>query len=224
MLRVYAMSQAEKLERHIFERFLSLLDVEKQNRILRFRRWQDAQRSLLGDILVRAVICQQLQCSNRELVFSKNKAEKPFIKNSSQLHFNLSHAGEWVVVALDSSPVGIDVERVRSLDGDIAKFILSPRDYQELTSKKESERASFFYELWTMQESYIKYMGKGLSIPAPPISNLIQQACFKKYNLHPQYKLSVCAEHERFPERIIYRQVEDLYSYEFVLLKNMIGR
>ena len=38
---------------------------------------------------------------------------KPFFPSQPQLHFNLSHSGSYALCALDTSPVGVDIQVVK---------------------------------------------------------------------------------------------------------------
>ncbi|MCL0028295.1 hypothetical protein M1M88_01070 [Peptococcaceae bacterium] len=45
--------------------------------------------------------------------FVENDYGKPFLKNTNDLYFNVSHSGEWVVCAIHHHPIGIDIEQVK---------------------------------------------------------------------------------------------------------------
>ncbi len=86
---------------------------------------KDAQRTLLGDVLVRYLICKRMAGKNEKLRFKKNNFGKPLLVSSPFAHFNISHSGEWVVAALSSYPVGIDVEEIKSAPLEISKHFFS---------------------------------------------------------------------------------------------------
>ncbi len=62
-------------------------------------------------------------------------------------------------------PVGVDIEKIRPIDFAIAERFFTASEYRLLMDTAEQERLQLFYTLWTLKESYIKFVGKGLSIP-----------------------------------------------------------
>lgn len=49
--------------------------------------------------------------SNRKLLLVKNGYGKPYLASHFDLHYNIFHAGKYIVVAMSrNKPVGIDVE------------------------------------------------------------------------------------------------------------------
>lgn len=60
--------------------------------------------------------------------------------------------------------MGVDVERIRSADLKIARRFFTDNEYRYIT-KTGSDIDIRFFEIWTKKEAFIKYIGKGLSIP-----------------------------------------------------------
>jgi len=87
---------------------------------------------------------------------------KPSLANYPGIHFNISHAGRWVVCAVSSEEVGVDVEQIRSIDLAIARRFFAPSEYTTLMSLEAGDRLDFFFRLWTIKESYLKALGTGL--------------------------------------------------------------
>jgi 4'-phosphopantetheinyl transferase len=165
MFSAYLLNIDKNLEKEDFDRLLNHVSHEKKKRILRFHRYEDAQRSLLGDILSRYAICERCNIKNNNLVFTSNEYGKPLLTEPSEIHFNISHSADWVVCAVDNHPIGIDVETIKPIDFNIAERFFSKAEYLSLINQPEESKLEYFYMLWTLKESYIKAEGKGLSIP-----------------------------------------------------------
>ncbi|KFM95696.1 4-phosphopantetheinyl transferase [Bacillus clarus] len=230
MLDVYAVKLDTNISKKKFDILLASVSNEKRERINRFYRLEDAQRTLLGDILVRYIICKKLNIENYEIDFRVNKYGKPYIVNFDHIHFNISHSGDWVVGCCGTSSVGIDIERVEAVDISIAEQFFSLKEYNALKSQNPLKKESFFYELWTLKESYIKAVGHGLSIPLNSFTikfdkngitalnpNNSDTYFFKQYDIDEKYKMALCATNHKFPDSVKVINIHQLYE-EFILL------
>lgn len=215
---IYALELPKYLEESQYEQLLSILSPDKQKRIIRLVRKEDKYRILLADILVRNILSKRCKIHPKVIRYDYNQFGKPFFQQFKSVSFNVSHAGDWVVCIFDYTPVGIDVEKVQPINLEIGKLVFSEEEYQDLQRKSEGrERLEYFYDLWTLKESYVKARGMGLSLPLNAYTikrysnDLIelfpnvgdQKYFFRQYDLHQEYKLSVCSTMERFANSII---------------------
>ena len=89
------------------------------------------------------------------------KAEgKPFFPGFPHLHFSISHSKEWLLCAVSTRPVGVDIEDIQPRRSSLPKYALSPAEYAEYQRLGESWQG--FYRLWTKKEAWCKYTGLGL--------------------------------------------------------------
>ena len=217
--QIYAIKITRDVPQNLFTQLCAGLTRERQKKIGKFRNSKDKQRSLLGELLLRQLIDQYSKSKKEEVVFKSNEYGKPFLVGMPDFHFNISHAGEWIVCAIDCMPVGVDVEQIQEIDMDIeeiAQKTFSEMEYQALLDIPIPKRKASFFELWTLKESYIKAVGKGLSIDLDPFSLQIQQDgriifrtkdraakwCFKQYEIDKGYKLALCRGRNEFPEKV----------------------
>ncbi|MBN2533250.1 MAG: 4'-phosphopantetheinyl transferase superfamily protein [Spirochaetales bacterium] len=201
---------------------MKFVGEKKEERILKFRRREDAERTLVGDAFIRTIVCNQFHLKNSDLEFECNEYGKPFVMNIPDFHYNLSHSGKWVACAIDYEPLGIDVEGIRPIDFSIAERFFSKTEYEDLIAKPEQEQLEYFYDLWTLKESYIKARGKGLSLPLSSFSIRKDRTgitieseneeswYFVQYPIDPGYKFSVCAGNFHFPVEVELLTPEEL--------------
>ena len=179
MIDVVIVEIKTELTKNTLDVFLPLVSTEKQNRIKQFCFFRDARNCLLGDILVRNEICRITGLRNEQIVFSTSEYGKPFLVNDYDIHFNISHAGDYIACAISNEPVGIDVEVIRVPDFRIAQRFYSPDEMEYVMEDKCKYR---FYEIWTKKESRIKWEGKGLYKSLASFSVLCKEQKEISYN------------------------------------------
>lgn len=231
-MNVYVLEFRERLEEELFAHLLRFVNEEKRKRLGRFLRWQDAHRGLFADLLVRQVIIERTGLANEAISFSQNRYGKPFLNNIPGFHFNLSHSGDWVACAVDSMPIGIDVQQIKPIDFAISERYFSAEEHSDLMQKNEADRLSYFFTLWSLKESYIKAKGKGLSIPLKSFTvkavrpgEIVfktgqpneKSKYFMQYDFVRGYKLAVCAQNRKFPTNTAIKELDELIRFFFGL-------
>lgn len=165
MLEICMLNVRKPLSQPYKAAFLEKVSLEKIAKVNRFKNPIDGHRTLCGEILIKSMLAKQLKMPISHIEFEKNECGKPYLKGHP-IYFNLSHSGDWVVAAMSDTLVGIDVELVKAIDLDIAKHFFTKQEYTWLSSIEEDKlRCKMFYMLWSGKESYMKMLGKGLSIP-----------------------------------------------------------
>ncbi|MEK5164475.1 4'-phosphopantetheinyl transferase superfamily protein [Paenibacillus sp. FSL R5-0527] len=214
-LEIFFMRILNNYNEREWQLYLHLLPAEKQQLIANYVDPVDRQRSLLADLLARHVIADRLNVPIRKVKFQTTKFGKPELMNDSGVFFNITHSGSWIGVALDHQSVGIDIEQVLPIDLDIAERFFSKSEVADLLSMPQFHQLDYFYQLWTLKESYLKEEGSGLSRPLNTFAirflkdsfRLLEgeewskRVFFQTYALESGYKCSVCARHNRFPEK-----------------------
>ncbi len=141
-----------------YNKWYNLLDVDKKQRVCRFRSESDKKRTVCGEMLARKMISDECSIAPEEICFSYNEYGKPYATNC-KIQFNISHSGDYVVCALDTFPVGIDIERIRPIDLSIAEKVFSK---EEISKVYKDKTYTEFFKLWTLKEAYCKYKGLGI--------------------------------------------------------------
>ncbi|WP_273015371.1 4'-phosphopantetheinyl transferase family protein [Paenibacillus arenosi] len=228
MQEIIAVTSFSNMDDKWFEQSLQLLPADKQQKISRYMRKPDQLRALIGEVTVRLYAMSRTGRSHDQLHFGTNTYGKPFLQDAPTFAYNVSHSGDWVVCAIDETEVGIDVEHIQPIDLAIAERFFSKEEVFDLLALPENERQDYFFDLWTLKESYIKAVGKGLSIPLNSFSFKRADGQFtfhsdtdpipwyvKQYQLDSQYKSAVCAGHNRLAVEPIKRDASELCE-EFI--------
>ncbi|WP_025689134.1 4'-phosphopantetheinyl transferase family protein [Paenibacillus zanthoxyli] len=213
-MEIIALRIPEFIEQEDLELLMTKVSEEKKEKLLKYRRSEDLYRSLLGELLVRVTACQYIGCKNGALRFVFNHYGKPSLADDPGFSFNLSHSGNWVVIIWDQrqQALGVDVEEIKPVHMEIAERFFAETEYRDLMMKQGKDRLEYFFRLWTLKESYVKAMGKGLSIPFNDFS-LVQKGDnewfspearrfhFKSFKADDRHSLSACAETEDIPDQ-----------------------
>ena len=89
---------------------------------------------------------------------------KPYFKEHENLHFNLSHSGNFAVCIVAGMPCGIDIEGNRPFKPSVAKRFFSKTEYHWIyDTENVSVQAERFFRLWTLKEAYAKATGNGIA-------------------------------------------------------------
>lgn len=209
-----AIHRTNAIDEEVFHRSLHRIPEDYRHPILRFRRKEDRDRALLGALLIRYALSQACSLPFQDIKIHRNEYGKPFLSGSPNIHFNLSHSGQWVVLVIGEHPVGVDVEQIKSIDLADFELFFSSDEMKQLSAYEGRQKLACFYDLWTLKESYMKALGVGMSMPPnsfsiefePSIAVHPRQAGqswhFRQYALDPEYKLSICSADPTFPEDV----------------------
>jgi len=139
----------------------TLLDEEERKRADSFRSAHDRRVFVGAHAALRRILARYVE---GPLCFATGSHGKPAL-SPPQVRFNLAHSDELALLAVSPDrEVGIDVEPVRELAADAARYF-SPAEQKALGSLPERERPLAFFLAWTRKEAYIKARGRGLSLP-----------------------------------------------------------
>ncbi|CAA7196354.1 4'-phosphopantetheinyl transferase family protein [Chryseobacterium potabilaquae] len=186
----------EQKHQYLLHKYSKICNEEFNAKILKYRRWQDAQLSLLGRILLKYGLNQYFNIYDFEIDHISN--HKPFIKNQ-EVHFNISHARNIVVCGISKSIIGVDIEYVDSkINYNDFKSQVTPNEFNKIHLSEDKVRRFFTY--WTEKEAVIKAHGKGLLIPLQSFEifqgqTLIDEEKFylKKVFIHQEYKCCIAS-------------------------------
>ena len=137
-----------------YRRLYELASPSRRKRADRYLRRVDALRCVTAEALLRYAV-------GGDVSVARTPEGKPYLPDAPDFHFNLTHSGDFTAIAYGSSPVGVDIERIRP-DGirpGIAQRFFTPAE-REFASTPEK-----FYQVWSMKESYLKFLGTGLAYP-----------------------------------------------------------
>ena len=163
---LYHKSNENLMETEAFKQFFLHLPPFLQEKIGSYRKWQDQQRCIIGNMLVVSGL-QFLGLTSLSLHNLKYTAfQRPYLHHN--IDFNVSHAGDFTICAVsETTRVGIDIEKIEPIDIEVFKTQLTRAELDEISQAYDSTFC--FYQLWTKKEAFSKALGTGLSSPLTEI-------------------------------------------------------
>lgn len=151
--------------------WIHLLTAVELARMRAYRRPDDQARFLVGCTLIRTLTSRLLgipadrvsldrTCSDCGAPHGRVRVVEP----EANLEVSVSHSGDWVLVALSSCPVGVDVEGLNSaLDTrTLAPLALSLTERARFSTIPPKLRPAAFITVWCRKEAALKATGDGL--------------------------------------------------------------
>ncbi|EDP94250.1 4'-phosphopantetheinyl transferase superfamily protein [Kordia algicida OT-1] len=138
------------------------MPIAIQEKIQRYKNWEDAHTSLVGKLLLIQGL-KDIGLPTIDLSILKyNQYGRPYI--SKKIDFNISHTQTLVMCAINTNgDVGIDVEKINPIDKTDFYDCWTPKETEVIY--KDTTDYYTFYNYWTKKEALVKAIGDGLNIP-----------------------------------------------------------
>lgn len=125
---------------------------------------------------------------------------KPFFPLAPQVHFSVSHSGDWWLCAFAGQSVGLDVQvhRSHTPPAKLSRRFFHPAEDAWLSQRDYRP----FYDLWCAKESWVKYTGTGFYQDPADFSVVDGEGSFPRMAgahlrllpFEPGYSLCLCAQ------------------------------
>ncbi len=175
----------------------AILNSEELAKSEEFYYLSDQERFIVGRAILRVVLSYYLNILPKDIVFYYNHYGKPYIVTNTidSLEFNITHSNKMLVIAIANRSVGIDIEYmhcVNNLEG-YMEGLLTTYLQNDLRMNKNEEKQKILLRLWTVLESYVKAIGKGIRYPfSTDIRNIVNQHTRKLINSNFDVSIDTC--------------------------------
>ena len=143
-----------------YENILSKSELE---RVRKFSSQKRKNEFILGRILLRAYLSKKLRKEKKDININVAKNGAILILetlNNKQLFASISHSNDYVVVAIDYFPLGIDIEfkKERKDFFKLSKVAFNDKNLiYKIKDEKDLEKIKdYFYNAWTKKEALYK--------------------------------------------------------------------
>lgn len=180
MIKVYYAKIDYFLDEEVLKKKISLVCMQRRDKILRCKNSKDKARSLVAGLLLKYALI--IEGYNYDLIqFQTNEHGKIELVDSPNLFVNLSHSGGYAVCVVARQSVGVDIEDNERFQDDVKKERLlriaqrscTLSELEKLEKLDDIELVNFFMKLWTRKESYAKAKGLGMQIGFSTLDTLI---------------------------------------------------
>lgn len=195
----------------LYEKACHIASEERRKKSERFYFIDDSKRCICAGLLLQYGFYQKFgQLDKFEITY--NEFGKPFIKNRKEFKYNITHSGKWVAIAYGTTEVGIDLEKIQDGREELVGYCFSEEERCTIYNfMQKEEQLKQFTKLWTMKESYIKFLGTGLSTSLKSFSvnaskgvitcsngELKKDLRIRSHQFDTDYYLSVCSREDEF--------------------------
>ncbi|XP_063983316.1 L-aminoadipate-semialdehyde dehydrogenase-phosphopantetheinyl transferase [Diachasmimorpha longicaudata] len=157
---------------------VSCLQLEEKARLAKFVFRKDLKASLIGRLLMRKFINDSTKIPYDKIELERDKTTgRPILKNpSTPVSFNVSHQGNYTVLAGESEDlkIGVDVMKLEYTGGKaLPEFFrimnrnFSSSEWNEIRGAPgtpESKQIAMFGRHWALKESYVKALSVGITV------------------------------------------------------------
>jgi len=138
------------------------LNSKEHNRAERYQKETDKNRFIIGRSILKFVLAAHTKLDVKNISFDYHSNKKPYLATCPWLSFNISHSGDFAVIAISRDKVGIDIEYM-SEDFNFMNLLPDIFGDSEILSIQNSvNQKHAFYTLWTRKEAFVKALGKGI--------------------------------------------------------------
>lgn len=149
----------------LFREMQNRLSPYRQQKIAILRHQMDKNRSLAAGLLLDHAL-ESFGLQERSVEYEIGEWGKPALKYHPEICFSLSHSGDYAICTIGDKPMGNDIEHVRNGRLQVADRFFAKEELLWLYEAKEGEeQRERMFRLWTMKESFVKAIGRGMSLP-----------------------------------------------------------
>lgn len=153
-------------------RYEGLLSADERARQARFVFARDRAAFAVTRALVRTALSRHADVAPEDWRFAPDPHGRPRVVAPTGVAtpcFSVAHTDGLIACLLTAEVrAAVDVERLRAVDdaAAIARRHFAPAEVAALDAcADDAERQALFFALWTLKESYLKALGRGLSLP-----------------------------------------------------------
>lgn len=148
-----------------YEKVVNALPAYRRDKLSAFK----ANNARYLSVLAGALLCEALKDADIDpyaLKMAEGENKKPYFTNRPDIHFSLSHSGEYALCLISDAECGCDIEQIKAYKPEIANRFFHTDEKLYLSSINDPDiQKDAFYRIWTLKESFLKITGEGMRLP-----------------------------------------------------------
>lgn len=137
-----------------------ILSSVRQEKISNYKQEQAILLSIAAEVALNKAVREVYPDTVLPLSYYYDDKGKPYFSDID-LHFSLSHSGNFAVCAVSDKEIGVDIEKIRDVNPGVADRYFTVEECEYILSAENMKKA--FFEIWTKTESRVKLTGKGIA-------------------------------------------------------------
>lgn len=179
----------------VYYKYLYLFSNDIQKHINSFLHYRDRVTAFTSAMLKYYYLPALLGIKPTEIQLGVSSYGKPYLINNPSIDFNISHSGEYVVLAVGTcKKIGIDIELIdKNIDLAVKSIIFSESECSLVNNYYD------YFIMWVKKEAYLKCLGRGFyyeNYRNTNLNTLFQEfahgCCIRTHHLDKNYLLSIC--------------------------------
>lgn len=168
----------------------SNIDKKRLEKIKKSNNTLFIKEQLGSSILLNEILENNYFLDPKEIEYIYNESGKPYLKDKN-LYFSLSHSNGIVALTVSKEEVGLDIELIKPVKDALAKRIMTTEEYNIYNSLDKNKKITYFYEVWTSKEAYVKKIGTSITL-TPSNIEIDEDILIKRINIdNNEYMLAV---------------------------------
>lgn len=150
---------------------------------------------------------KQYGLHEKDMRYDLNEYGKPHFKDHPEIRFSLSHSETKVMACFSRAEIGCDIQKIANVNLRIAERYFCENEKAAILNKRlPEERLEAFFRYWTLKESYVKALGRGMKIPFSSFEIELSEGGavlkrseneagynFREFEIFPGYRSAVCS-------------------------------
>ena len=153
---VYFLDNIDTVDEGFINKNIDLLPKERREKCLRYKNVKDRIACIAAFLLLKEGLKAHFEV-DEPFSFTYSKHGKPYLRDVEDVHFNISHTRNSVVVVLAGFEAGVDIEGKRNFNQNLVERVCGEGELKRISTAEDRKTA--FIELWSMKESYAKAYG-----------------------------------------------------------------
>ncbi len=162
-MKLYSCNISSVTDEEFREWFNAMSETRKES-VRKLLVPQKQKLKIAADRICRKAISEFCGIPADKIEFCVSEHGKPFAKGLD-VHFSISHSGDYAVCAVSDKEIGVDIEKIREINPETTKRFACESEKKYINTHTDG-----FFEIWTLKEAYFKCIGTGLGSDIKTVS------------------------------------------------------